>query len=161
MNKYKILKEFENNMILIQDILGTSATDNIQLNKIGKYLFGNLFIGVFPSDEIPEDAHRASTVSRLCREPELKNDQMCIINTDNKSGVHWIACYRYRNKTFVYDSFNRDVKSLSKQWRTMHNWVNANKDRDQSYSSSLCGQISICWLISAQTYTPPKIINII
>ena len=30
-NKYMILKEFENNLIHIVDLLGTKATDNIEL----------------------------------------------------------------------------------------------------------------------------------
>ena len=145
MNNYKILKEFETNLIYLQDILSSDSTDNIQLNKVGKILFGDLFVGVYPSS----------------RMPILTNGQMCIINTDNKKGVHWIACYRYNNKTYTYDSFSRDVKSLSPFWKKKHSWINANSDRDQSFSSSLCGQISMSWLISANLHKPNKIISII
>ena len=92
----------------------------------------------------------------------LKNNEMCIVNTDpsNKPGMHWIACYKYRNKTYTYDSFYGNVKSLSKYWKNKHNWVNANKDRDQSYSASTCGVYSMTWLISFQKHKT-KIINII
>ena len=38
-DKYKILKEFENNLVLLMDILGSNSTDNIQLQNIGAYLF--------------------------------------------------------------------------------------------------------------------------
>ena len=146
MNKYIIFKEYETNLTYLMDILGSSTTDNITLNKIGKYLFGNLFIGVVPSDEMPV----------------LKENEMCIINTDNKKGEHWIACYCYKNKTYVYDSYDRDVKSLSKYWKNKHNWINANTDRDQSYNGeSNCGQRSVAWQISAHKYTPTRIINII
>ena len=75
MNKYKILKEYELNLTNLMDLLGNGSTDNIELNKIGKYLFGDLFIGVYSANKMPT----------------LKNDQMCIINTDDKKGVHWIA----------------------------------------------------------------------
>ena len=68
MSSYKILKEYEMNLTYLMDILGSSTTDNITLNKIGKYLFGNLFVGVVPSDEMAV----------------LKENEMCIINTDNK-----------------------------------------------------------------------------
>ena len=121
---------------MLEDILGVDSTDNVELYKVGQYLFGNRFMGAYPSDEIPV----------------LKNNEMCIINTDNKKGEHWIACYKYRNKTYVYDSFDRDVKTLSKYWKNKHNWVNANKDRDQSYTSSVCGVLSMAWLISFDKY---------
>ena len=130
------------------DILGSNSTDNIQLQNIGAYLFNSgkkkPFIGVFASDKMPV----------------LKNNEMCIINTDNKAGIHWISCYKYKNKTYVYDSFDRDVKSLSQYWKNKHNWVNANKDRDQSYSSSSCGPYSMAWLMSFNTHKT-KINNII
>ena len=85
---------------------------------------------------------------------------MCIINTDDKKGIHWIACYKYNNKTYVYDSFDRDVKTLSKHWKNKHNWINANKDRDQSYDESNCGQRSMAFLTSFNKYKT-KVINII
>ena len=88
---------------------------------------------------------------------------MCIVNTDDSkgSGVHWIACYKYRNKTYVNDSFDRDVKSLSEHWKKKYNWINANSDRDQSYTEANCGSRAISWLISASKNTPIKIIKII
>ncbi len=141
---YRILKEYETNLTYLMDILGSSTTDNISLNKVCKYLFGDLFVGVFPSDQMAI----------------LKNNEMCIINTDNKKGIHWVACYKYRNKIYCYDSFNRNVKTLSQFWSNQKNWVNANKDRDQSYTEENCGQKSVAWLISFNKYKT-KIINII
>ena len=143
MDSYNILKEFETNRIMLEDILGVEATDNIELSKVGKYLFGNRFRGAYPSDKMPV----------------LKNNEMCIINTDNKQGIHWIACYKCRNKTYVYDSFDRNFKTLSKYWKNKH-WVNANKDRDQSYTSSVCGVLSMAWLISFDKYNTKVIIII-
>ena len=144
MNKYIIFKEYETNLTYLMDILGSSTTDNITLNKIGKYLLGNLFIGVFPSDEMPV----------------LKENEMCIINTDNKKGVHWVACYKYRNMIYCYDSFDRNVKTLSQFWSKNKNWVNANKDRDQSYTEENCGSRCVAWLISINKHKT-KVINII
>ena len=144
MSSYKILKEYETNLTYLMDILGSTTTDNFSLNKVCKYLFDDLFIGVFPSDQMPI----------------LKNNEMCIINTDNKKGVHWVACYRYRNQTYCYDSFNRDVKTLSQFWSKIKSLVNANKDRDQSYTEENCGSRCVCWLISFNKYKT-KVINII
>ena len=143
---YKILKEYENNLTLLMDLIGSKSTDNMELSRIGTYLFGKKFVGVYSSDKMPT----------------LKNNEMCIVNTDDSKspGMHWIACYKYKNKTFVYDSFDRDVKSLSEHWKRKHNWVNANRDRDQSYKEENCGARAICWLMSFQKYKT-KIINVI
>jgi hypothetical protein len=144
MSKYRILKEYKQNLTYLQDVLGSGTTNNIELNNVGSYLFGDAFKGVYASDE----------------EFVLKKNEMCIINTDDKKGIHWIACYKYNNKTYVYDSFDRDVKTLSKYWKNKHNWINANKDRDQSYDESNCGQRSMAFLISFNKYKT-KVINII
>ena len=131
-NKYMILKEFENNLIHIVDLLGTKATDNIELYKLGKYIFDKRFIGVFASNEIPN----------------LKNNEMCIINTDDKKGVHWCCLYKYENNIYFYDSFARSDKLLSKFWKNKK-WIIANVNgRDQSinYTDEMCGQISMAYL---------------
>ena len=144
-DKFKILKEYETNLMHVIDLLGDGETNNLQLNKLGKHLFGNRFIGVFTSDKIIK----------------LKNNEMCIVNTDpsNKKGLHWTALCVYKDKVYFYDTFNRNYKKLSKNWLNKK-WINANKDRDESYKEANCGQKSICWLISFQKHGP-KIINII
>ena len=146
MNSYKILKEYENNLELLEDILGNESTTDIELLKIGTLLFIDRFVGVFPSDKMKR----------------LKNNQMCIINTDDSkhSGTHWLACYRYKNKTWVYDSFDRDVKGFSKFFKMKYNWISANTHREQSYNENNCGVRSLAWLIAFDKYKT-KIINII
>ena len=52
---YSILKEYEQNLLYIEDVLKTSSTtNNIQLEKLCKNLFDDLFIGVFTSDKYPK-----------------------------------------------------------------------------------------------------------
>ena len=143
MSNYKILKEYQTNLTYLMDILGSKTTDNIMLTKICKYILGDLFVGVFPSDQVPI----------------IKNNEMYIINTDNKKGVHWIACYKYRNKIFCYDSFDRDIKTLSQFWSKNKNLINANKDRDQSYTEENCGARCVAWSISFNKHKT-KVINI-
>ena len=47
-NKYKIMKEYHQNLMYIQDILGDGATTDAELNKHCKTIFGsNRFVGVF------------------------------------------------------------------------------------------------------------------
>ena len=52
MNSYKILKEYENNLELLEDILGNKSTTDVDLLKIGMLLFINRFVGVFPFDKM-------------------------------------------------------------------------------------------------------------
>ena len=134
MNKYKILKEYENNLMFLMDILGSTTTNDSDLNKIGIYLFGKKkFVGVFPSDQVPL----------------LKNNQCCIINTDDSkhSGIHWCSLYRYNKKYYFYDSYSRDYKKLSPFWKKKR-WINANKSVDQAITEKDCGCRSLSWLIS-------------
>ena len=52
---YYILKEYEHSLMYIEDVLKTSSTtNNIQLEKLCKNLFGDLFIGVFTADIYPQ-----------------------------------------------------------------------------------------------------------
>ena len=56
MNYYYILKEYEQNLLYIEDILKTSSTtNNFQLEKLCKKIFGDLFIGVFTADKYPKN----------------------------------------------------------------------------------------------------------
>ena len=51
---YYILKEYEQNLMYIEDILKTSSTtNNFQLEKLCKNIFGDLFIGVLLLINIP------------------------------------------------------------------------------------------------------------
>ena len=51
MGKYEILKAFDNTLMQIEDILGDKTTNNLQLFKLGKMLFGDRFVNVFCSDD--------------------------------------------------------------------------------------------------------------
>ena len=41
MSKYRVLKEYKQNLTYLQDVLGSGTTNNIELNNIGSYLFGD------------------------------------------------------------------------------------------------------------------------
>ena len=59
------------------DILGSGTTDNIELNKIGKLLFDNAFVGVFSSNTMPV----------------LKNNEICIVITDPDYKMGYIGVH--------------------------------------------------------------------
>ena len=77
MNHYYILKEYERNLMYIEDILKTSSTtNNFQLEKVCKNIFGNLFLGVFTADKYPN---------------HISNGEMFIINNRKNKGEHWVS----------------------------------------------------------------------
>ncbi len=82
MSKYKILKDYEQILMHIEDILGDGVTDNVQLTQLGRVLFGSLYLGTFTSDNMPK---------------RIYNNQCFILNTDssrskNKTG-DWIGFF--------------------------------------------------------------------
>ena len=53
MSKYQILKQYEQVLRDIEDILGSGVTTNDQLDKIGYSVFKNDYLGTFSSDKMP------------------------------------------------------------------------------------------------------------
>ena len=146
MAKYQILKEYEQNLMHLEDILGSGITNNIQLDSLGHYLFGKKYLGTYSSDTYPR---------------RLKDGEMFIVNnkSSRQKGVHFISVSKYKNKVYAYDTFNRDVHKLSNQWRHK-SWINANTNRDQSFNEKNCGSRSMAWLISFANHHD-KIIGVV
>ena len=149
MSAYEILKAYDQTLMHIEDILQTSkGTNNIQLENLCRFLFGIRFLGVFSANEFPK---------------RIKNNQCFIINNkpnnSKTGGEHWIAAYKYKNKIYMYDTFDRKIKDLSKYFKNK-NIVNANSDRQQSYYEYNCGERCVTWLILFDKYKT-KIINVI
>ena len=90
MNYYYILTEYEQNLMYIEDILKTSpTTNNFQLEKLCKNIFGDLFFGVFTADKYFK---------------HILNGEMFIINNRKNKGEHWISATKYNNKMYAYDT---------------------------------------------------------
>ena len=61
--KFKILEEYNKNLMYIDDILNKSTvTNNLELHKLGTLLFGELFIGVYSADKFPKYIKKQSDV---------------------------------------------------------------------------------------------------
>jgi hypothetical protein len=134
----EIMKKFDESLMYIQDMISDSTTNNVQLYDLCKYLFEDRFLGVFSSDNRPT---------------HIQNNYMYIMNTDSskQKGVHWLACYKYKNKLFVFDSFGRDIQILSPFFKHSH-MIDVIKTRNQSYGSNECGSRSITYLLLFDEY---------
>ena len=147
MTKYQIIKDYEQILMHVEDILGSGITDNIQLTNLGRQMFSNDYLGTYSSDQMPK---------------YIKNNQCFILNTDSSKSKNknWVAFYKINKKLYYYDSFARSTSNLSKYWRNKRMY-NANTiDRDQSYNENSCGSRSLSFLILMKKYGE-KVINII
>lgn len=135
--KYQILNDFDECLIRIEDIIGDKVTTNTTLYKLGKLLFGERFKNVYTSDDFIR----------------LTNNQCCIVNTDSskQAGSHWIGVYKYRDHYYTFDSFARDIHTLSRYFK-FKKWVNVEHIRRESYKESNCGQLSLNWLLIFDRY---------
>ena len=134
MSKYTIQKYFDECLIAVENKLKTDGlTNNIQLDKLGKSLFNEKYKGTKMSNQIPK----------------LKDGEMCIINTDpsTKKGMHWVALFAYKNRKFFFDSFARDYKKLSPNFKHKR-WVNVCQVPHESDNSKDCGELSMSFLMT-------------
>lgn len=123
--------------ILIERFYIPGVTYLSQVDYIGKKLFGDDFVGVFPADE----------------QPTLKNGQMCIMNLDRKGlpGSHWIALGQDKDTTLIYDSFGRPSKDI---YKTRGKTKDTEYDAEQDEAEDNCGARSLAWCYVFKTLGP-------
>jgi hypothetical protein len=124
----------------IYPLLGKSTTFSDQLDKIGFQLFGDKYLGTFPSDQIPK----------------MSNKDNCILNlSDTKSeGTHWIGVYKQGDDVYVYDSFGRDSEFIIPSIFKSHNGrvIDSDHDAEQGLKQNSCGARSMAWLKMVHDY---------
>lgn len=122
MRKKDVQALYEFTLNEVQKTLGAGITNDEQLNKYCTFL--PKFKGTHAWDELPK----------------LKNLESCIINLDksNQPGSHWVAIYKYKNKTYMFDSFDRKISNFRK--------VEIDKAVMQKPKENDCGQRSIAFL---------------
>ena len=127
-------------------VLGKGTTYSNDLDKVGKGIFGNRFIGIYSSDKIPI----------------LKNGDLLIANLDksNQPGSHWVSIAKKNNKVYFYDSFGRPYDSIMPSIKGLG--VNEQKDLDpeQNKIENNCGQRSLAWLCILDLFSPDKALMI-
>jgi hypothetical protein len=110
-----------------------------QLNKMGQKLFGNQYVGTFASNQIPD----------------LKNDDMCIVNLDStdEPGSHWVALYQKNDIIYIYDSFGRQTYKILPNIYKLHKVVHmSDNDAEQKHHEFNCGQRSLAWLLVVKNH---------
>lgn len=116
-------------------VFGTGPSWSGNLNKVGKKLFGALFLGAFAPNKQP-------------KRHETKPGTMWLWNT-SIAGEHWGATGILPNgKRLSYDSYGRN-NSLIKDRKHMKKkdfqlWTES--DEEQHKKSAVCGPLSLAWL---------------
>ena len=136
-NKIKKIAEsiYQKNLNHIETQLGDSTTYSDQLDEFCKDKFGDKFMGVFASDQIPHNINKG---------------QMMIVNLDTskQSGSHWVSVVKdYKDVLWVYDSFGRNIhKILPKIFGKKRKVKSTEKDPEQLETESNCGARCVSFL---------------
>ena len=133
----------------VEDSIGSRVTNNLQLTKLGKEIFGSDYLGTFSSDQFPK---------------YIRENTCFILNTDSKKSKnkygHWVSFIKINKKLYYFDSFMRSPSELSKYW-TNRKLFSINKiDRTESYNESNCGERALSMLILMKRYGE-KAINVV
>ena len=112
----------------------------IQVNRVGKSLFGYRYLGTFALDKVP---------LHFIRDAKL---QHFIINTQtsNLPGQHWIAVTVCdNNKAYIFDSFGVPPPTLliNQLKRRGIRKIYYNKRQVQNFGTLLCGQLALQHLL--------------
>jgi hypothetical protein len=112
--------------------LGKTTTTNTQLNRVGTKLFGDQYVGTFPSDMIPR----------------LDVGQYTIINLDDstRSGSHWISLVKLKNgRVLVFDSYGRATRTILPSLTA--DYVESERDAEQTIKQTNCGAQSMSFIM--------------
>ena len=115
--------------------LGKKALSDEQLNKLGKQMFGDKYIGTFAQDKLPMTSGYFI----------VNVDTSKRINTDK---AHWIGIYQTEKCMYVYDSYGRHTRFILPIIfnKTKKRIVDSKHDPEQYGYSELCGHLAMAWL---------------
>lgn len=137
------MRAYEDNLAVVIEHLGDDdRTDSDQLDGVGRRAFGRRWAGVFAADLAPV----------------LRPQECAIVNTDDASGpgVHWVAMAADAHDTYLYDSFGRDYRRLSRHWRAKK-WKRTDPAPEQAVDSELCGQRCLAWLLTTLSFPTSEV----
>ena len=130
-------KNYNEMLNLIEKTMGNQITFTNDLEKFGKYVLGNKFQGVFPSDQT-----KKLTI--------LKPYSIINLDKSTQPGSHWIALAYdpTEDSVTVYDSFGRKSKKIIPNIYSLYSGViDTEYDAEQRIREDNCGQRCLAWLM--------------
>lgn len=132
----------------IEPIFGRRETNSVQLDKLGKELFGKEWGGVHPSD--------------MVKKPKEGETKYWIGNVDDRTqpGSHWVGMYKTPGKpVLIFDSFGRSSEDLLPEViKELKKFVDTEHDREQldfkadGTPTEHCGGLVMAFLLFARDY---------
>ena len=115
-----------------------------ELNKIGKALFGEQYLGTFPQDKLPHQMYNKAGSNFAIANVDTALDSM----GNPMSGTHWVALAGIPNssKVMIFDSFGRASKKLLPIISSSGKIIDTEYDAEQKIVQDSCGQFSMAWL---------------
>jgi hypothetical protein len=136
--KEKYSEKLYNNILnnIIKPITGSNTTYENDLYDICNKLFGDKFMGVFPSDKIP--------LLTLASPYAILN-----LDKSTEQGSHWVAISKVGKNTYIYDSFGRHNVRIIPSLSVSGNGkiVDTDRDAEQKMIQLDCGARVIGWLL--------------
>jgi hypothetical protein len=113
---------------------------NLQVEKIGKKLIGDSFLGVYPSDSIP-------SIKNINNNSIIFN-----LSTHSEPGSHYVAVLFNKNKIYYFDSYgkklsNKHIKNNLKQYKLP---IFYHTRTIQDNNSIFCGLFTLAYLRAIQ-----------
>lgn len=114
------------------------TTWNGELDKVGKSLLKDDYLGAFPADVIPENIGEGKCL-------------ICNTHTTKQDGEHWTAVMNHPEKGLIgFDSFGRKMNDLIPHLNGYGKIQDADLDVDQNDADTHCGQLCLSWLCLAK-----------
>lgn len=126
---------FKRALKCVEEVMGSDETDSLELDKVGKHLFEDKWVGVFAADKV---------------DPTLQGEGYYIVNLDKNSqpGSHWTALAVRGPVIYYFDSFARTQRSTLHLSDPNHVIVQEiNPDIRQGRRETNCGQRCLAWLL--------------
>jgi len=117
MLKYQILRDYDNAIIHLKNKLGVKATSNLQLDTVGRHLFGRKYLGTYSADDYPKP-------------DQMSDGDVFILNnkTHRSLGEHWLAVGKKAGHCYAFDTFHRSLGGLSTHF-THNGWIPAGSSK--------------------------------
>ena len=98
------------------------------------------------NEETEIKKEKKTRVKKVPKEPKKENVKETIKKKEVKK-FKFVALVKYGDKKYIWDSFNRNYKTLSPYFKNK-NWINANVKPFESNDGKDCGQLSMAFLMT-------------
>ena len=141
----KECEKIYNNLLksVIKETGFKGTTNSLELDRMGKLMFGNEWGGVFSSDTIP-------------RKGKLKKYSITNNKPSTHMGEHWVGIVNEPSlkQYIIYDSFGRQTRRLLPTFykKNKGKIIDTDYDKEQKKRERNCGARVLTWILFYKMY---------